>query len=98
MNFKPHYQGLTVFVAGEVGRGRTADVERGPELIRGVQLGATYWPFSGVYVIPGAVGVEFQSRFTNFEGQWDRELRVMLNVNLAAFFGAGVVSMCMAWC
>lgn len=97
MNFDGHYQGFTVFAAGQVGRGRATDPEP-LELIRGLQLGATYWPFSGVKYIPGVIGVEFQSRFTYFMGAWDRDLRVVLNVNLVALFGAGAVALCMQWC
>lgn len=79
------WQGITVFSAGRIGTGRGPEPDRDPAQLYGAQVGVTYWPVTGHQPNTGLLGLEFQSNYSNFAGEWHHDLRFVLTVNLAPF-------------
>jgi hypothetical protein len=85
MNFR-YLQGLTVFGAGRIGTGRGPERDRDPFMLYGAQVGVTYWPLTGYVPHAGILGLEFQSNYSNYLGEWHNDLRFMVTLNLSVLF------------
>jgi hypothetical protein len=70
--------------AGRIGTGRGPERERDPFMLYGAQVGVTYWPITGYVPHAGIVGLEFQSNYSNYLGEWHNDMRFMVTLNLSA--------------